>query len=415
MEGLDLSSLHCLFSGGEAVVVDTAKAFLECLGTYGLPPDCIFPCFGMTETCAGCIVNAGFPEVIDEGHAFAPAGECCADLKARIVSDGGAEVEAGEAGELQLSGPMVFIGYHQNQEATQESFTEENGVRWFRTGDRGIMSKGGCLRLTGRSKETINILGNQYFNHEIEAAIGRVDGLQQAVAISVREGREDTEKVIIFFVLEQHAASSRAQLGAAVASECRRQFGIDCSEVVPVTAGDLPTGSLGKVSRSTMESRYLGQEYAPVIASYKAECEAARQQQVVQSPTSPEERQVVAIWSEVLQRPATEISTEDNLFVLGGTSVQTLAIKQRMEETFGIDMEVTQIYRFPTVVSLTAWVKRKRQGEVVPYDPIVPMQSTGKGTPLFFVHPGVGHVQVFTNIAKEFAGEALLRPHCARI
>ena len=36
------------------------------------------------------------------------------------------------------------------------------------------------------------------------------------------------------------------------------------------------------------------------------------------------------------------------------------------------------------------------------YDPIVPLQTTGNKTPIFFVHPGVGEVLIFVNLAKYF-------------
>jgi len=39
------------------------------------------------------------------------------------------------------------------------------------------------------------------------------------------------------------------------------------------------------------------------------------------------------------------------------------------------------------------------------YDPIVPLQTTGDKTPIFFVHPGVGEVLIFVNLAKYFYGE----------
>lgn len=39
------------------------------------------------------------------------------------------------------------------------------------------------------------------------------------------------------------------------------------------------------------------------------------------------------------------------------------------------------------------------------YNPIVPLQTSGSGTPLFFVHPGVGEVLIFVNLAKYMIDE----------
>jgi len=44
----------------------------------------------------------------------------------------------------------------------------------------------------------------------------------------------------------------------------------------------------------------------------------------------------------------------------------------------------------------------RRHGE---YDPVVPLQLTGRKTPLFCVHPGTGDVLGFVNLARYFADD----------
>jgi len=344
-----------------------------------------------------------FPSM-DEGQKFASVGTCCPDLDIRIVNEHGVEVKACEEGELQLSGRIVFTGYYKNEKANMESFVEENGVRWFKTGDKGKMVVDGGLRLTGRSKDTININGNQYFSHDIEAVIDRLEFVIRSVCISARAPNADTEQLIIFFVPAEHNTVSVPQMGTTVASECVKQFGIKCTEVVPLTDSQLPKGALGKVNRKTMETRYTADEYKIDIEKYKAACAAEKKRAMVE-PSGPEEEQVRKICSRVLGCPTADISTDDDFFALGFTSLHSLAAKKFMDEEFDMDMEITQIYKYRTVAKLAASVKRKQQGEVATYDPIVPMQTTGEGIPIFFVHPGVGHVLVFTNLAKTFAGE----------
>ena len=40
-------------------------------------------------------------------------------------------------GEIIIGSEMVAAGYYKNQKETDESFFEENGTRWWRTGDIG--------------------------------------------------------------------------------------------------------------------------------------------------------------------------------------------------------------------------------------------------------------------------------------
>ena len=404
LEGIDLSALHCIVSGGEATVIDSAKAFLTCLGELGLPDKCIVPGFGMTETSAGCIFNRDFPRV-DKGKKFASMGHCMNGLVIRIVDEAGEVVEAGQVGELQLSGPVIFVGYYKNEKANQESFTDVDGTRWFRTGDEGYVMPDGSLQLTGRTKDTILINGISYFCHEIEACIERLKFIARGVCISIRVDNADTEELIIFFVPKEDQAVSVPKMGSLVSQECVKQFGVSCAEVVPLTEDQVPKGSLGKVIRKMMKKFYELGEYSELLATYKLACEAEKKSRPMVKPTNEDEETIVEIWGRVLNAPANTISTLDNFFDLGGTSLHVLAIKKFMDNAFGTDMAITNVYKNPTIVDQAKWVERVRSGEGHVYDPIVPMQTTGDKTPLFFVHPGVGDVLVFTDLAKAFVNE----------
>lgn len=263
----------------------------------------------------------------------------------------------------------------------------------------------GTLQLTGRKKDTININGISYFCHEIEACIERLNFIFRGVCISTRVDDADTEDLIIFFVPKEDQTITVPQMGAAVSAECVKQFGVSCTEVVPLTEDQVPKGSLGKVIRKMMTKFYQLGEYSEVIAQYKLACEAEKKARPMIKPTNEDEETVIEIWSRVLGIPTSDLSTEDNFFDMGGTSLHVLAIKKFMDNAFGTDMAITNVYKFNTVVAQAAWVQRVRSGEVDVYDPIVPMQLSGEGTPLFFVHPGVGDVLVFTDLAKAFAGE----------
>lgn len=40
-------------------------------------------------------------------------------------------------GEIIIGGDLVGAGYYKNEKDTAESFFEENGTRWWRSGDIG--------------------------------------------------------------------------------------------------------------------------------------------------------------------------------------------------------------------------------------------------------------------------------------
>ena len=53
-------------------------------------------------------------------------------------------------GEIIIGGPNVSMGYFKNEEKTTEEFSiDENGQRWFCTGDIGEFHPDGCLQIIG--------------------------------------------------------------------------------------------------------------------------------------------------------------------------------------------------------------------------------------------------------------------------
>jgi len=50
-------------------------------------------------------------------------------------------------GEIHVGGENVAVGYYKKPDLTNEEFYEENGKRWFRTGDIGEISPDGRLKV----------------------------------------------------------------------------------------------------------------------------------------------------------------------------------------------------------------------------------------------------------------------------
>ena len=49
-------------------------------------------------------------------------------------------------GEIHVGGNNVALGYYKNKPKTEEDFYDDEGLRWFRTGDIGEFDQDGVIR-----------------------------------------------------------------------------------------------------------------------------------------------------------------------------------------------------------------------------------------------------------------------------
>jgi cyclohexanecarboxylate-CoA ligase len=82
----------------------------------------------------------------------------------RIVDELGAELPAGERGELQARGPELCLGYL-DPALNEKAFTADG---WFRSGDLAMADDQGYLRISGRAKDVILRGGENLSAKEIE-------------------------------------------------------------------------------------------------------------------------------------------------------------------------------------------------------------------------------------------------------
>jgi long-chain acyl-CoA synthetase len=70
----------------------------------------------------------------------------------------GMEIRIAEDGEILLRSPIVFAGYLKDPEKTKEAFRDDG---WYCTGDIGVMSPDGFVKITDRKKDIIITAGGK--------------------------------------------------------------------------------------------------------------------------------------------------------------------------------------------------------------------------------------------------------------
>ncbi|MGP3991727.1 alpha/beta fold hydrolase [Streptomyces sp. 3N207] len=406
---VDLSQLRYIISGGEATVTATVRAFLDALYPCGLRPDVVVPAFGMTETCAGSVFNREFA-ARDLDTEFPPLGRPVRGLHIRIADGNGKVLSStdrpttAEPGEVQLRGTMVTEGYYGNDDATAQSFTPDG---WFRTGDLGRLDAKGRLTLVGRTKDSIIVNGVNYYSHDLEAALNGLEEVQrgQVAAFPVRPEGADSEQLAIAFAPAGDPVDDAALYRAIVAirSSTVMHWGFRPQLILPVAPAELPRGNLGKIQRSRL--RAAVEAGGLDDAARRAKEVSTRFLGAYTAPEGDAETALADIYARVLNSGT--VSATASFFDLGGTSLDVLRLKSEIQAEFGIDdVPMSTLLQAPTVRALAGRLAAGRSAGGDPaYDPLVPLQVTGDGTPLFCVHPGLGEVLVFVNLAKYFTGE----------
>lgn len=109
-------------------------------------------------------------------------------MQARIAVDADTVVapDGSTAGEIQVKGENVCLGYYKNPEQTDLLFTEDG---WLRTGDLGVMDTDGFIYIKGRSKTMLlGPNGQNIYPEEIEAKISLIPYVQESLVV-MRSGK----------------------------------------------------------------------------------------------------------------------------------------------------------------------------------------------------------------------------------
>jgi long-chain acyl-CoA synthetase len=156
-ESADLSSLAVVNVGSAPIASETLRQFGQ-----RLPSADVMCGYGMTEFGA---VTAMPPR--DKGGHLGSVGPPLPGVRVRIVGPDGAEVGAGELGQVVISGSRAPRTYLNDE--TAAATTWEGG--WLQSGDLGFLDRDGYLWIVGRQKDLIIRGGHNIMPGEVEAAL----------------------------------------------------------------------------------------------------------------------------------------------------------------------------------------------------------------------------------------------------
>ena len=128
--------------------------------------------YGLTETSP---ISAVTP---DYENKIGSAGKTIINGKAKVDNPD----EKGE-GEILLSTNTLMMGYYEDEEATKEVIEyDEEGRRWFHSGDIGYVDKDDFIFITGRIKNVIVTQnGKNIYPEELELLLSPVEEIEECM------------------------------------------------------------------------------------------------------------------------------------------------------------------------------------------------------------------------------------------
>ena len=195
---LMLQSVRMVIAGAEKLKPDVKEAFRL---KFGLE---IYEGYGATETTPVASVN--MPNILDpdtlKEFSFNKVGSVGMPLPGTIIKivdlNTLEELPVGEDGLILIGGGQVMKGYLNDPEKTAEVIAELNGVRYYKTGDKGHIDENGFVTIVDRYSRFAKIGGEMISLGAVEENIAQVlNDENQFVAVSVEDDKKGENIVLL--------------------------------------------------------------------------------------------------------------------------------------------------------------------------------------------------------------------------
>ena len=266
--GWDLSAASNIYSGGEANVSKSMRAFLKKTRRYGFPDNGLRPAFGMTET-SSCITyyNQFTYDSFSDDDMYVPIGTPGRGIYIRIADSENNILKEGETGYLQIKGDTLLREYYNNPEANAASFTSDG---YLITGDLGYIEDNN-VTLTGREKDIIIINGLNYCIQDIEDCADVIDGVEMGFTAVISVMQTSGENILLFYapkdeqIFEPENINELKALTAKIKKEIQRKCFLTLNHIIPIRHNDFPRTEIGKKQRNPLKKDYIEGKFEGIL------------------------------------------------------------------------------------------------------------------------------------------------------
>jgi len=333
MEWPSATALRILLTGGDVLrQAPAVRLPFDVVNNYG-PTEC-------TVVATSSVLTPG-------ALGQPPIGRPVAGTSIYLLNEKGEPVPDGHTGEIYIGGKSVGRGYRNLPESTERSFPLDTyagapGGRMYRTGDRGVRRPDGEIEFRGRLDRQTKVRGQRVELDEIGSILSQHPSIFFATAMT--NVSEDGENQLVAYVLPKRNAP------IPTVRELQKHLQRSLPEfMVPslfVLLHALPLSPNGKLDPAML---------APPTDGNLLEGRAA------EISATPVEGKLLAIVRGLLKND--ELVPEDNFFLAGGHSLLGMQLVMRIQNAFGVDLTLGQLFEAPTVERLALLVETTLRGQ----------------------------------------------------
>ena len=340
-----LSSLRVVWLNGEVVPASLLGLSLDVLPRSAR----VFNTYSISETHDVCTIE--LTDLCLDTRDVSPVGYAMDGVKLQLLPEGQSDLASSGIGELFIGGRGLARGYLKRPDLDAEKFVRWNGERYYATGDLAEVDARGMTTIIGRNDSMVKIRGYTVYLSAIEETLRKHCDAADAAVLA--ENQDEANKRLVAYVVRGPKAGWKVDGKSGTSRELRALLERHLPlYMVPSHFMELETLPInqqtGKLEHKALPAL---REKRPAVKQHP---------RLPQHATASERHRAVReLWSEALDVDGDSLEDDWNFFDLGGHSLTGLDLTLGIEQLFGIELSGTEIYEYPTINELGAYLEHR--------------------------------------------------------
>ncbi len=342
-----LTSLRCLFLGGEAISANRLQHWVE-------SPQCravIANVYGAAE-CSDVSSFYRLRNYQEYIRSSVPIGKPIFNTQVYILDEALQPVPVGVIGEICLAGIGVGKGYRNDPELTarkfvRDPFAKDPGAKLYRTGDLGRFLSDGNIEFNGRVDHQVKIRGLRIELGDIESVIRQYEIIREVVVLDQR--LDSGDQYLVAYLIPETTPDANESLISEVRHFVKGKLPAYMVPNFFVILDAIPLNPNGKIDRKA-----LPQPANLHNGPHSDEPDLQENFKLTQL-----EQELVTVYATTLGQ--TKVAIDDNFFEIGGHSLMATQVISLLNEKLRIQLSLADLLTAPTVAGLAKRIERKLQ------------------------------------------------------